>query len=68
MIAMCSMFSWPIQLVSSQGMLAGVRGWGEKNSEVREVKRGWSIGSTGDVGRGSGKLQLVICCSTRDIT
>lgn len=31
----------------------------------REVRREWSLRST-DVGRGQGRLQLVLCCSSRD--
>lgn len=37
-------------------------------SRRKDVKKGWSVWTTGDVGRGEGSLQLVICCSTRDET
>lgn len=41
--------SWPSQLVCSQGMPAGIGSW---DTVVGwEVRRGWSVGSTGDVGR-----------------
>lgn len=29
---------------------------------------GWSVRASGDVLRGEGKLQLIICCSSRDGT
>lgn len=41
-------------------MSAGVGVW------EREVKRGWSVGST--VGSGEGKLHLVFCYRARDKT
>lgn len=35
-------------------------------SEGMEVRRGWSVASTGDAGSGEGILQLMFSCSTRD--
>lgn len=34
-------------------------------SEGMEVRRGWSVTSTGDAGSEEGRLQLVFSCSTR---
>lgn len=35
---------------------------------LREIRRGMSVGSMRDVGRGYGRLQLVFCYSARDGT
>lgn len=43
-------------------------GLGYSDELEREVRRGWSIGCTGNVGRDEGRLQLVFCCSSRDET
>lgn len=34
----------------------------------RKVRMGWSMGPTGDAGRGEGRLQLVFCYSAREET
>lgn len=31
-----------------------------------EVRSGWTVGSTGEVVSGKGRLCLVLCCSTED--
>lgn len=49
-------------------MPVGVRGWDTVMSGRSEVRKGWPVWSTADVGRGEGRLQLVICCSARDGT
>lgn len=43
-------------------------GWGLviATSGIREAGKGWCVGSTGDVDRGEGRLQLVFCFSARD--
>lgn len=47
-----------------------VENWGlgycNKCVGVGKVRSGWSVGSTGVVGKGEVRLQLVICCSARD--
>lgn len=54
-VAMCCLFSWPAQLVCSQGMFAGVGGWDVVISGEREFRRdGWFMGFTEDEGRGKG--------------
>lgn len=50
-------------LVCSHGMPSGVGIWGAATSGVREVRRGWFVGSTGHVDGGEGRLQLVFCRS-----
>lgn len=64
-MALCCLFYWPAQLVCSQQILAGV-GCCDAVMGGREVRRGWSVGSTGYVGERS--LQLVFCCDVRDET
>ena len=51
-----------------QEVLCGIGGWDTAISGwgVDEVRRPWSIGSTGGVGKREGRLQLVISCSARD--
>lgn len=46
----------------------GVRGCEKTNSRPRDIRRGMSVGSMRDVGRGDGRLQLVFCYSVRDET
>lgn len=43
-------------------------GWDMVMSVDKEVRRGCSVVSTGDLDREEGRLQVVICCSTRDET
>lgn len=47
-------------------MPAGYGDWDVSMSSGREVRRGLSAWSTGDVGRGERRLQLVFCFSLRD--
>lgn len=44
----------------------GVEGWGIAMSVNREVRRGCSVGFTGDVGRTEGRLKLVVYSSTTE--
>lgn len=39
-----------------QGVPAGVEVWDTAKSGIREVRRGWFVGSIGDVSRGEGRL------------
>lgn len=49
---------WQAWAVVEQGVPAGPGSWDTVTSQGREVRRGWSMGST-NVGRGKGRLLLV---------
>lgn len=46
-----------------RGLPAQAVGWDTVTSVGKEVKRRCSAGSTGDMSREEGRLQLMICCS-----
>lgn len=43
-------------------------GWDMVMTVDKEVRRGSSVVSTGDMGRDEGRLQALICCSASDET
>lgn len=47
-------------------MPVGTGGWDTTKSVGGKVRRGWFVGFTVGVGKGEGRLQLVVCCSARD--
>lgn len=66
-MAVCRLFSWPPRLLCSRGMPVCARGWDAGPSEGRS-SGGMFCASTGDVGRGQTRLQLGVCCRTREGT
>lgn len=58
-IVVCCFFYWLPRLLCLQGRLAGVGGWDAGAGGGREVRRGCSVGSTGDVSRSETGQQLV---------
>lgn len=53
------LFYWLPRLLCLQGRPAGVGSWDAGTGGGREVRRGCSVGSTGDVSRSETRQQLV---------
>lgn len=54
--------------MGSQGVSAGVGTWDKVTWLWSKVRRGKSIGFTGDTGSREGRLQQVFCCRSGDET